>query len=286
VPDLLMEGIDGIFHLAGVAHAQDVAAIADSVYQRVNVDATTALLEAAARGRVGRFVYLSSVKAAADPGPHCVDESWDAPPVDAYGRSKRLAEAQVLGIAADSGMHACILRPCLVYGPGVKGNLARMIDGVRRRRFPSLPEFGNRRSLVSLEDLSVAIGLAMDRDHAAGRLYIVADGIDYSTRELYLAIRNALGRPAPRMQIPIAALAAAAAVGDGLGWLTRRPPPINPPMLERLRGWACYRAQRIEAELGWRPRQTFHDVVAEMVHRQSGLRPTAAGQPPLPSSSE
>ncbi|WP_295884172.1 NAD-dependent epimerase/dehydratase family protein, partial [uncultured Thiohalocapsa sp.] len=153
LPVGLMDGIDGVFHLAGIAHVQDVAGISDAVYKQVNVAGTAALLDAAVTAGVRGFVYFSSIKAAAEPGERCVDETWDAWPADAYGRSKREAEALVLRAGREQGLHVCNLRPCLVYGPGVKGNLARLIEAVDRGRFPPLPELGNRRSMVGLDDL-------------------------------------------------------------------------------------------------------------------------------------
>lgn len=264
LPTKLMDGIDGIFHLAGIAHVQDIAGVADAVYQRVNVDATSALLDAAARRGVKGFVYFSSVKAAADPGPHCVDESWDDPPNDAYGRSKREAEQRVLAIGRETGMHVCNLRPCLVYGPGVKGNLARMFDAIKRGTFPSLPEFNNRRSMVSLDDLVDAAWLAMNNRGANGQIYIVADGEPYSTRALFVAISRALGKPVPAWTIPRWALLTAAAVGDFAARITHRPMPVSSAVLDRLRGSACYRSDRLRGELGWTPRLTFFSALSTM----------------------
>jgi nucleoside-diphosphate-sugar epimerase len=263
LPDGLFDGIDGIFHLAGIAHVADTTAIPAAVYHRVNVEATRGLLTAALRAGVAGFVYLSSVKAVAEPGPDCVDETWDAPPEDAYGRSKRAAEALVL--AAAGGLHGCVLRPTLVYGPHVKGNLRRMIDAVAAGRFPPIPEFHNRRSLVGVGDLASAARLAMTSPAAGGRTYIVSDGIAYSTRTLYEAILAALGRAPPRWHLPAGLLRAGARLGDLLEAGSQRRMPLSSPVLRRLAGSACYRADALRAELGWEPTGTFFDAVADMV---------------------
>ncbi len=155
VPKESCEGVDGIFHLAGIAHVRAQSREEEIMYERVNVGGVRLLLDAAAAAGVTRFVYFSSVKAAADPGEHCVDETWDLPPTDAYGRSKLSAEQLVL-MRVGSGMHVSILRPTLVYGHGVKGNLRRMIDAVAAGRFPLLPDTSNRRSMVALSDLAEA----------------------------------------------------------------------------------------------------------------------------------
>ena len=261
LPPGLMDGVDGVFHLAGIAHVQDIAGIPDAVYRRVNVDATAALLDAAVAAGVRGFVYFSSVKAVADPGERCVDEAWDAWPEDAYGRSKREAEELVLAAGREHGLHVCNLRPCLVYGPGVKGNLARMLDAIERGRFPPLPELGNRRSMVGLDDLLNAAQAAMDAPAAEGGTYIVSDGAPCSTRALYLSIREALGQGVPAWTLPRWVLRAGAAAGDLMGMLLARPMPLDSSALRRLAGSACYRSEKIYRQLGWQPRQTLADAL-------------------------
>jgi nucleoside-diphosphate-sugar epimerase len=274
LPAGLMDGIDGVFHLAGIAHVQDIARAPDSLYWRVNVDATEAILESALQSGVGQFVYFSSVKAVADPGERCVDESWDEPPAEAYGRSKREAERRVLAAGRRGGMHVCNLRPTLVYGPGVKGNLARMLEAARGGRCPPLPEFGNRRSLVGLQDLIQAAWLAANEPAANGCTYIVSDGVDYSTRTLFEVTCRAAARAMPRLTVPVWTLYLGAALGDRLGWLLRRPMPLNSSVLSRISGSACYRGDRIRRELSWRPRHQFADVLPAMLHAAG----TAAGE--------
>lgn len=264
LPNGLMEGVDGVFHLANLAHADPADCEADK-YWRVNVAGTEALLTAARQAGVGSFIYFSSVKAVVEPGKRCVDENWDGMPTDPYGRSKREAERRVLSTGAACGMHVCNLRPALVYGPGVKGNLFRMLRTVARRRFPPLPDFGNRRSMVSLDDLITAAWLSATSPKANGRTYIVADGVDYSPRELYEAILRALGMPLPRWRIPGLVLRFAARAGDGVSWMLRRRMPLDSAVLSRLKGSACYRSDLIREELGWKPVKNLYDALPEMV---------------------
>ena len=262
VPPAACHDAAGVFHLAGIAHSDGTEGGLESLYQRVNVGGTQALLDAAAAAGVARFVFFSSVKAAGAPGRDCVDETWDAPPDDPYGRSKRAAEERVQRAA---GLQTAILRPTLVYGAGVKGNLRRMIDAVAARRFPPLPPLANRRSLVALDDLIEAAWLVMHREIPSGRVYIAADGADYSSRDLYLAICRGLGRRPSAWHVPYAALALGARIGDLLGWLARRPAPFSSAALERLCGSACYCAGRLRSELGWQPRYRFADFIEPMV---------------------
>ncbi|MGB0238580.1 MAG: NAD-dependent epimerase/dehydratase family protein [Cycloclasticus sp.] len=264
LPNSLLEGVDGVFHLANVAHT-DLTDSDTERYWQVNVMGTKALLQAAVNADVSRFVYFSSVKAAADPGEECVDERWDHMPDDAYGRSKCEAEQLVLAEGKRSGMHVCNLRPSLVYGLGVKGNLMRMLQAVARGRFPPLPEFGNRRSMVALDDLISAAWLVMDNVKANGQTYIVADSVGYSPRKLYEAMYSELGVSIPRWVIPLNLLRFCAAAGDALEWLVKLKMPLNSQVLMRLTGSAYYRAERIQKDLGWQPTHTFFDVLPQMI---------------------
>jgi nucleoside-diphosphate-sugar epimerase len=261
--------VEGVFHLAGIAHLPETAAGDEALYQRVNVAGTQSLLDAAQGAAVPRFIYFSSVKAAGQPGDDCVDEHWDPRPDDAYGLSKREAEKRVHQ-ASGYGIQTSILRPTLVYGAEVKGNLKRMMDAVAVGRFPPLPEVHNRRSMVSVRDLSEAAWLAMTNDRANGRTYIVADGIDYSTRALYVAMCNALGRRPPSWCLPLWVFVVGAQAGDWLARLSGSSLPVSSAALERLCGSACYRADRIRRELGWASRDDFYGVVGQMVSSAGG----------------
>ena len=169
-------GMDTVIHAAGFAHA-DAAAPALAVrHWTVNAEGTFRLLDAAVAARVERFVFLSSVKAVGDPGPRCVDETWDALPETPYGRAKRAAEERVLAVGRESGLHAVNLRLALVYGPEMKANLARLVEAVRRGWCPPLPETGNRRSLVHVDDVVQAALLAAAHPAARGQTYLVTDG--------------------------------------------------------------------------------------------------------------
>ena len=267
-----MDGIDGVYHLAGIAHVQDAAAIPDDLYYRVNCDATATLLQAATDARVRGFVYFSSVKAVADPGEQCVDETWKSRPDDAYGRSKRDAEEHVLAVGRRKGIHVCNLRPCLVYGPGVKGNLSSMISAIDLGLFPSLPEFGNRRSMVALDDLLQAAWLAMTTPAAAGETFIIADAQLYSARAIADAIHLSLGRDIPRWHVPLAILRMGALAGDKVGALLRRPAPFNSALLKRLSTSACFRSDRIQLALGWQPQQSLFTALPSIIAHYRNAR--------------
>ena len=250
-------GIDTVIHAAGLAHVDAATPGSAARHWMINAEGTFRLLDAVATARVERFVYLSSVKAVGEPGLRCVDEGWDAPPETPYGRAKRAAEAQVLKAGREAGLHAVNLRPALVYGSGMKANLARLVETVSRGWLPPLPETGNRRSLVHVDDVARAALLAAAHPAARGQTYLVTDGQPYSGRELYLMINQALGYSTPRWAIPARVLYGAAALADGALWLTGRRDRRVGSMLDKLLGWSCYDSMRIGRELGYQPDWTF-----------------------------
>ena len=147
-------GVDRVFHCAGYAHAFSSLSGDDSaLHWQVNFEGTRNLVEAAGEAGVKRFVFLSSVKAMAEPGSIAADENLAGEPATAYGQAKRAAEAAVLAAGQRYGMHVVNLRLAMVYGAGGRGNLERMGRLVGRGLFPPLPETGNHRSLVHVDDV-------------------------------------------------------------------------------------------------------------------------------------
>ena len=191
------------------------------------------------------------------------DESVDSPPDTPYGQSKRAAEKLVL----EGGYipHPVVLRPCLVYGPTPKGNLEKMIAAVRRGRFPPLPEVGNKRSMVHIDDVIAAALLAAEHPAAAGQVYIVADNEPFSTRQLFEWICTAAGRRIPRWTMPLWLLRLLGRVGDGIGRLRGRRFVFDSDALAKLTGSAWYTSAKLQRELGWTPQHTLQETMGEMV---------------------
>jgi nucleoside-diphosphate-sugar epimerase len=185
-------GIDTVFHLAGYAHADDSdRASGHALHRQVTVAGTRALLEQAVAAGAKKFVFVSSVKAAGEGGDLQLNEDSPASPSSGYGKAKREAERLVLNAAI---RHTAVLRLPLVYGRDNKGNLPRMIAAIDRGRFPPPPRVRNRRSMVHVDDVVRALLLVSEDPRAHGQCYIVTDDRDYSTRELYELISQALGR--------------------------------------------------------------------------------------------
>lgn len=260
-------GVDTVYHCAGHAHAfACLAADEETRHWQVNFEGTRALAEAAGQAGVRCFVFLSSVKAQAEPGELCADEDAPGGPDSAYGRAKRAAEEAVLEAGRRHGMRVINLRPAMVFGAGGRGNLERMAALVRRGLFPPLPETGNRRSMVHVDDLVAAMRLVAGDPRAAGRTYIIAHVQAPSGRGLYDALRHALGLPPVGWAVPRSLLLAAARCGDLLQALSHRRIPLDSEALGRLLDSACYSPRRIDRELGWRAVVSLEAGLREMLH--------------------
>lgn len=250
----LCRGADVIVHCAGHAHAHGARGDDAAAHIASNLVATRSLAEAAASAGVGRFVFISSVKAVGPPAAAVADEAWPVPPETAYGRSKRAAEDFLADHARRTGMQVTCLRPAMVYGPGSRGNLERMLRGVRAGWFPPLPETGERRSLVHVDDLVAAIVHCVDGGLPPRHVYNVAHPQRHTGAELYDAMRRALGLPVARFRLPAQLLRLAGRAGDLAGWLVPGRVPIDSQIVARLLGPEGHSAAALENDLGWRAR--------------------------------
>ncbi|MCY1268312.1 N-acetyl-alpha-D-glucosaminyl-diphospho-ditrans,octacis-undecaprenol 4-epimerase [compost metagenome] len=259
-------GVDTIFHCAGYAHTFASSASNEAEkHWLINYEGTRNLLEAAGRMGVKRFVFLSSVKAMGDPGNACIDETHPGEPVTAYGKSKRAAEEAVLEAGKRYGMHVTNLRLAMVYGAGGRGNLERMARFVRSGYFPPLPETGNRRSLVHIDDVIRVMRLVAKEPHAAGKTYIIANSHAPSGRELYDALRSACGLPQKAWSVPAWSLKTLGYAGDYLERALGKRSMISSEVVDRLLSSACYSSSLIEQELGWRATVSLEDGLKEML---------------------
>lgn len=200
-----LAGVRHVVHGAGLAHAD--TALPEEAYRRVNTDATLALADAAQAAGVARFVFLSSIRAQSGPANDLPLSERDAPaPTDAYGRSKLAAERGL----AERDLAWVVLRPVLVYGPGVKANMAGL---VRLARLPlPLPLGGLKapRSLLAVENLCEAVIFALGEACPARRSFIVSDPGALGVAEMLAAMRAGLGRRPGLIAVPPALLGLAA----------------------------------------------------------------------------
>jgi nucleoside-diphosphate-sugar epimerase len=261
----ICSGVDIVFHLGGYAHAIDeLDGIGAEKNWQVTVEGAKTLVKEALKAGVSRFLFFSSVKAMGEGSEICIDETTAAQPVTSYGKAKREAEKIVLE-AGQQGLSSTVLRLPMVYGPGCKGNLPRMIQMIARGHFPPLLETGNKRSMVDVRDVVQAALLAVTSAAAAGQVYIVTDEQIYSTRKMYEWIYAALQRPVPGWTIPLSVLRMVACLGDVIGNIKGKRFVLDNDALEKLTGSACYSSEKITRNLGYRPTFTLEKVLPEIL---------------------
>ncbi|MBA1277437.1 UDP-glucose 4-epimerase family protein [Stutzerimonas stutzeri] len=201
----LLPGVDVVIHAAARTHImKDEVADPLAEYRRVNTEGTLNLVRQAAGAGVKRFIFISSIKVN---GEATVNEkaffAYDEPaPEDAYGLSKLEAERGLMELAAEFGMEVVIIRPPLVYGPGVKGNFASMIKLVEKGIPLPFGAIHNKRSLVGIDNLVDLIIRCIDHPAAANQVFLAGDGEDLSTTELLRGVGEAMGKPARLIPVP------------------------------------------------------------------------------------
>ena len=193
---------DAVLHLAGIAH--DVKTVIDySEYYNVNTEFTKKIYDAFLNSNAKVFIFLSSVKAAADEVVGILTEENSANPKTHYGKSKLLAENYILSKRVPQGKRVYILRPCMIHGPVNKGNLNLLYQLVSKGLPWPLGAFNNERSFCSIENLMFVIGELVEREDINSGIYNVADDDTISTNELISIIAKSLNRKSLILNVPI-----------------------------------------------------------------------------------
>ncbi|MDB5905724.1 MAG: galE, partial [Betaproteobacteria bacterium] len=207
-----LDGVDVVVHAAARVHMMsDAAADPLEAFRRVNVAGTLNLARQAATARARRFVFISSIKVNGEATHARPYTAADAPaPLDPYGVSKHEAEEGLRALARETSLEVAIIRPVLVYGPGVKANFLSMMRWLHRGIPLPLGALHNRRSLVALDNLVDLIHTCVDHPAAANETFLVSDGEDLSTTALLERTALALGARARLLPVPPQLLAAAA----------------------------------------------------------------------------
>jgi len=248
-PDGLFLDVETVFHMASYTHDVGNEQKSRELYEKLNIDATIRLAEFAAASGVKKFIFVSSVKAGGRPIVGlCASESDQFEPEGLYGETKRKAELKVLKIGKNSGMHVSIIRPSLVYGPNAKGNLQLMLSGIEKGWFPPLPETGNRRSMIHVDDLVRAILLISEDKRANGEIFIATDGAPYSSREIYNAMCDVMGKSTPKWSMPKILFDIASLLNPRIKY-----------KLDKLLGDECYSSAKLEA-LGFTAKKSLKDM--------------------------
>jgi len=251
-----LNGCDAVVHLAARVHLMDDQAENPSaLYRLANTDATLNIARQTAEAGVKRFVFVSTIKVNGE-GRSTPYRETDVPaPEGPYAVSKWEAEQGLRRLAAEIGLEVVVLRPPLVYGPGVKANFQRLARAVRRGWPLPLGAIDNRRSLLYLGNLVDAIRLCAERSDAAGQTFLLDDGNPISTPDLIRAMAHAMGRKPRILKTPLPLLEAAG------GFLGRR------KAVARLTGSLFVDSSAIRSHLGWTPPFSM----------ETGLKETLAG---------
>lgn len=265
LPEGMIRDVDVIFHLASKAHAVSEVVGDDSGYHEVIVSGTKSLLEAAEKSGCKALVYMSSVKAMGEGSSYemlqPIDETSSCSPETPYGRAKLEAERLVLSSYIP---HVVVIRPVMVYGPNHKGNLVRMVEMVKKGLFPPLPENGNKRSMVHVDDLISATTAASECPNANRSIFIIAEDDALSTRQLIDHIRISCGMKSLNWSAPRAALSALAATGDIFGKLFGKRAPFDSSTLDKLLQSAWYSSLQAKQNLGWIPQNNIKNFISNI----------------------
>ncbi|PCJ93596.1 MAG: hypothetical protein COA46_00725 [Porticoccaceae bacterium] len=254
----ILDGVDVIVHTAATVTAHKYSDSSPiSEFRRVNVEGTLNLARQAVRAGVNRFVFISSIKVNGEntlPNQPFLPE--DKPnPIDAYGTSKLEAELALIKLAEESGLEVVIIRPCLVYGSGVKGNFLSMMRCVNSGIPLPLGVIDNKRSMISIENLVELVIICIDHPNAVNQIFLASDGEDISTTELLQRLGKALDKPARLIPIPVSLLTFIAAL---LG---------KKSIAQRLCGSLQVDISKAREMLGWEP----------LIMVNEGLRRTVEG---------
>ena len=247
----LLDGVSHVVHLAGIAHGP--GSLPGALYSRINGEAVGEL-GGQARGKVERLVFISSVRAQVGvAAEHVITEKDPALPTDDYGRTKLRGER----LLAQSGVPFTVLRPAVVYGKGVKGNIAALATLAKTPMPLPFARLTNRRSLLALENLASAVSLALTAAAAENETYLVADAEPISVADMVAAMREGLGRPPHLVTVPSGAIMRLMkSFGREADW-------------ERISSSFVIDASKL-AGLGWRPEVTTSQGLARMMRSENG----------------
>lgn len=247
-------GIDTVIHLAGRAHVMNDSSVDQlEVFRKVNVSGTERLARIAAKAGVNKFIFISSVKVNGERCDLPYSEKDIPHPQDAYGISKREAEEALVCIAAQTGLKTVILRPPLVYGPGVKANFRNLVTLINSGIPLPFASINNRLSLIYLDNLIDAILTVAVDPSAIGETFMVSDGQDVSTPDLIGKIACAMKKKVILFSLRPGILKALCKI---IG---------KAEELEKLTGSLFVDSSKIRNLLGWKPPFTLEEGIRETV---------------------
>ncbi len=268
--DCCASAVRGVTHIFHLAVAMREGGKRDEFFERVNLDGTRRLLEAAAAGGIERFVYCSTIGIYGHRAPGVTREESPLAPGNIYERTKVAAEAMVRQFG--QGVPVVILRPADVYGPRDQ-RLLKLFKGLSRGSFPLFGAGAGRRHMIYVDDVVSAFFSACEHDEAVGESLILAGPEVCTLRELIELVRRTVGGPRPPRRFPLAPMLAVAAVVEDVCRVLHLDPPIYRRRMDFFWSDSAFDTSRARRVLGWAPvvsladgvRRTFED------YRRTGL---------------
>ncbi len=234
---------DAIVHLAGKAHDTENTS-SEEDYFEINTELTKKLFDQFLQCEINDFFYFSSVKAVADTVVDILDENCDPQPKTPYGKSKLEAEQYLLNQKLPDGKRLFIIRPCMIHGPGNKGNLNLLYKVVEKGIPWPLAAFENKRSFLSIDNLDFLIKKILENQKISSGIYNFADDTSLSTNDLVKIISNCSSKKAHLWKISEKLIVTFARIGDFLKL------PLNSERLKKLTESFVVSNQKIKSELG------------------------------------
>lgn len=262
------EGVNVIFHLAAKVHALAEVKSDEAEYYRINTTGTKNILNAAEQNNVAKFVFFSTVKVygeiipGIDNSHRAITEQDETIPDTPYGQSKLDAEKLVLNSAVAD---VTILRLSMVYGPGAKGNILKMLKAIKKGIPLLLPDFHNKRSMVDVRDVVNAAVLTLQNPISNRQIYIVSDGKSYSTKKIINALYEALGKRCWPLTVPCWTFTMLAKFGDIIGKVRGKRFIFDSDALNKISGSAWFSSQKIELELQFKAEYSLEKSLPQMI---------------------
>ena len=263
-------GIDTVIHLAGRSHIlHETISNPEAAFIKVNTKGTINLVKQSLKAGVKHFIFVSSIHAMAAESDDILNENSPCHPDSPYGGSKLQAEQALINLAKDSNMTWTILRPTLVYGPGNRANMERLMKLIKRGLPLPFGAIKNRRSFVFVGNLVAAIITCLDHPNAANQIFLISDNQDVSTPQLIRLIAQQIQQPCQLLPVPTTLLRFLGYLGDNIESITGKNLPFNTYNIDRLLGSLAVDSSYIQKTLDWQPPFTLEQGLAQTIQPEN-----------------
>jgi UDP-glucose 4-epimerase len=269
VVDSAMQDVQAVVHLAALLHIINPESSLRAEYERVNIDGTRVVVEAARQHGVERVIYFSTIAVYGYQSGSILTEDTLPRPDTLYGETKLAAEHIVTSAEQANGKPlGTVLRMGAIYGTRVKGNYRRLLESLARGRFIRVGNGHNRRTLIYDRDAARAVVLALQHSAVLGHVYNVTDGQFHTLNEVVAAMCLALQRNPPRWAIPVTPVRVAAGALDSAFRLLGRKAPVTTATVDKYVEDVAVEGQRFQHEIGFKPlydlEAGWREVVADI----------------------